>query len=125
MRRAQLIGLAVIVVASGLWATPAVGQQGTGNQLLSDCAETLKTRGDRTKDFQASAICMAFIKGIADVSNFPDTPLYRRICIPSGAVGGQGVRIVFNWLEDHPERLHEPDGHLIIEALREGWPCSP
>ncbi len=26
MRRAQLIGLAVIVVASGLWATPATGQ---------------------------------------------------------------------------------------------------
>ena len=26
MRRAQLIGLAGIVVASGLWATPAVGQ---------------------------------------------------------------------------------------------------
>ena len=26
MRRAQLIGLAGIVVASGLWATPAAGQ---------------------------------------------------------------------------------------------------
>jgi hypothetical protein len=126
MRRAQLIGLAGIVVASGLWATPAAGQEGTtGNNLLSYCAEALKAYDDRTTDDYAAGRCRAYIEGIAMVSDYSDTPLYRRVCLPSQVTVGQAVRVVYKWLEDHPERLHERQGILVIAALRDAFPCSP
>ena len=33
--------------------------------------------------------------------------------------------MIHNWLEDHPERLHENAGLLIIEVLQDAFPCSP
>ena len=85
MRRAQLIGLVGIVVASGLWATPAVGQVGeNGNELLRNCAEALKPEGDPTWSPMGSGLCLGYVGGITDVSGLPDNPLYRRVCRPDG-----------------------------------------
>jgi len=126
MRRAQLIGLAVIVVASGLWVTPAAGQEfGMGGVLLRQCAEALKTSGDPTKDLQDSALCEAYVTGIGDISSLPDTPFYRRLCPTSESTVDQAVRSVYNWLEDHPEALEVIAGISVVAALQEAWPCSP
>ncbi len=127
MRRAQLIGLVGIVVASALWATPAVGQEQTvtGNFLIEACAEALKTQGDPTKDFQKSAFCMGYVRGVVNVSGQSDTPLYRRVCFPARSTTLQWVRVVYNWLEDHPEALHEHQSALAVVALVEAFPCSP
>lgn len=126
MRRAQLIGLVGIVVASGLWATPAVGQVGnSGNELLGYCAESLKPEGDPTWNQLGSGLCIGYVGAITDVSTFSDNPLYRRVCPPAAVTTGQLVRVVYNWLEDHPERLHEASIFLVIEATRDAFPCSP
>lgn len=37
----------------------------------------------------------------------------------------QWIRIVYNCLEDHPERLHEADYLVVTRAIVEAWPCSP
>lgn len=46
------------------------------------------------------------------------------ICDPEGSVGGQWARVVEKWLKEHPERLHEPAVFLIVDALREAFPCK-
>ena len=123
MRRHIVIGLAALVVASGLWATPAVGQElrYDGNELLSYCAEVLD---DNTGRFAEAGTCIGFVRGVVWASGFQDTPLYRKVCVPPTSTLGQSVRVVYNWLEDHPERLHEHQGFLIILALQNAWPCS-
>jgi Rap1a immunity proteins len=46
------------------------------------------------------------------------------VCIADGKVPvGQLARIVVKWLRDHPERLHEPRSGLVLEALRDAFPC--
>ena len=134
MRRAQLIGLTVIVVASGLWATPAVGQirldTTTGNFLITQCGFYLKLANsppdlDLTTEqgiigFSYMIRCSALIRGawISSVST-------RLVCTPETGTIDQMVRVVYNWLEDHPERLHEDEVILVNDALREAFPCSP
>ena len=106
-----------------LWATPAVGQElrEDGNELLSYCEVNLEIDVTRLAE---SGYCIGLVAGVQYVSELPDTPSYRRVCRPPGATLGQSVRVAYNWLEDHPERLHENNSILIVEALREAFPCS-
>lgn len=45
-------------------------------------------------------------------------------CIPDEASVGQLARVVVKWLRDHPEKLHELKSFLVMEALKEAFPCA-
>jgi Rap1a immunity proteins len=45
-------------------------------------------------------------------------------CAPKGATKMQGVRIVLQYIDARPARLHENFNKLAAEALRQAWPCS-
>jgi len=45
-------------------------------------------------------------------------------CIPDEASIGQLARVLVKWLREHPERLHELKSFLVIEALRDNFPCA-
>ncbi len=53
---------------------------------------------------------------------------YERLmvfCVPEGKVTRlQKIRVVVKYLEDHPEKLHEPPSVLITRALNEAFPCK-
>jgi hypothetical protein len=40
------------------------------------------------------------------------------------ATNMQGVRIVLQYIDARPARLHENFNKLAAEALRQAWPCS-
>jgi Rap1a immunity proteins len=44
-------------------------------------------------------------------------------CIPDEAPVAQLTRVVVKWLREHPEKLHELKGFLVIEALKSAFPC--
>jgi len=126
MRRAQLIGLAGIVVASGLWATPAAGQESTynvtGNDLIRLCEGAAEAVASADQGY-----CRGLITGAIQITR---TGEYQRSglnypCVPSNATFSQMIRVVLRYLEDNPERLHLPDYVLAVEAALAGFPCSP
>jgi len=45
-------------------------------------------------------------------------------CAPKRANNMQGVRIVVQYIDARPARLHENFNKLAAEALRQAWPCS-
>jgi hypothetical protein len=45
-------------------------------------------------------------------------------CAPKGATTMQSVRIVLQYIDARPARLHESFNKLAAEALRLAWPCS-
>ncbi len=47
-----------------------------------------------------------------------------RFCPPVSASINQTKKVVLKYIEDRPERLHEPFVFLAVEALRKAWPCS-
>jgi Rap1a immunity proteins len=45
-------------------------------------------------------------------------------CLPDGTGSEQAIRIVVKYLNSHPEKLHKDAHILVVEALREAFPCS-
>ena len=46
------------------------------------------------------------------------------ICPPPESTVDQGVRLVVQYVDSQPTRLHDNFDALAIEALRKAWPCS-
>jgi hypothetical protein len=99
-----------------------------GNGLLARCT-TVIDPSDQTDRlaFADAASCFAFIRGFlnghtAAVKLGSAEPL---ICAPGKLSVLEARRVVVEYLEDHPEKLHEPDGVLVYYALREAFPCPP
>ena len=126
MRRAQLIGLVGIVVASGLWATPAVGQEmEDGNQLLRECRYFVTEDVATISNFGSAMRCGGLVKGVWQTGQVYSTLTGGNLCTPDGATTSQMIRVVVKFLEENPERLHRPEVFLVTMALADAFPCSP
>ena len=47
-----------------------------------------------------------------------------KICPPEEATPRQFIRVVVEYLHEHPEELREPDGVLIMKAMSDAFPCQ-
>jgi Rap1a immunity proteins len=65
----------------------------------------------------APSILRRYISGIAY--------MIEDSCIPFGSVTqDQMVRVVVQYIDSRPTRMHEAFGKLALEAMRDGWPCK-
>ena len=48
---------------------------------------------------------------------------YVGTCIPDEAPVAQLARVVVKWLREHPEKLHELKSFVVVEALKNAFPC--
>ena len=55
------------------------------------------------------------------VSTIPSAD--EKTCVPPQATNQQMVRVVVQYIDARPARLHEPFQDLALEALRATWPC--
>jgi hypothetical protein len=46
------------------------------------------------------------------------------MCIPDAAPMLELARVVVKWLRDHPEHLHELPDFLLLDALKDAFPCA-
>jgi len=119
---------------------------GDGNDLLKDCKayadlnlpdmrymsdkdiRRASARGDLISGLQ----CLAYVMGVIDdrfnfrIDEMVSTGTFdpaRYFCFPHGVTPDQAVRVVVKWLGDHPARLHEDAIKLIVDALKENFPC--
>jgi hypothetical protein len=44
-------------------------------------------------------------------------------CVPDAADDGQIVRITLKYIRNNPEEAHKMTAVLIVEGLREAFPC--
>jgi hypothetical protein len=47
------------------------------------------------------------------------------ICVPAGVTRNQTIRVVVQYIDQRPQRMHERFATLAYEALKEAWPCKP
>lgn len=50
-------------------------------------------------------------------------PASVKFCAPKGATQGQAGKIIVNYLQSHPEELHQSFKGLAVSALHQAWPC--
>jgi len=92
-----------------------------GSWLLTSCQLAVKTIDDSTfteSAFEAyrDGLCRGLIHGISDVS--------PKVCAGEDVTYGQEVRVVFKYLQDHPEELDQKSSRLVEKALAKAFPCS-
>ena len=95
----------------------AEGNPNSANAIMPGCRAFLGAEPPRSNmDWFKEGECVGVLHGLAD--------LMERLCIPSEATQSQVVRVVVNYIDRHPEKMHMPFTHLAAEALRAAWPCK-
>jgi len=107
----------------------SLGRWNTGETLLGHCNATLKlqdidnpTPEDQTK----SVACLSYLEGVKqllyELNSFSEQ---KNICFPeSGISNGQAARIVVNFSDEYPEKLHDYKLNFVLEAFAYAFPCK-
>jgi hypothetical protein len=96
----------------------------SGEDLLKFCEKKPNSTGD--------VGCHLYIKGL--VEGFKQGELQRfmsmtgnyfasELCIPEGVTFNQLTLIVVKYLKNHPEKLHEHPSDVVLNSVREAFPC--
>jgi hypothetical protein len=88
----------------------------SANYMMPGCHHFLQpdARPTDARVYLIAAKCEGLVEGLA----------YERVCFPSGVISGQVLRVVVNYIDDQPARLHEDFKLLALEALRAAWSCK-
>jgi Rap1a immunity proteins len=119
MRRAILVA-----VALSCFACLPAGQQAhayfyDGNRLFNNCQEG--DTPEATTRLISWGFCTGYIMGAVDAVLGAG---FHKVCIPNGVAQKQMRDVVTSWLDDHPEKRHLSAEFLVIEALKEKFPCN-
>jgi len=120
-----------------------------GNEMLKDCKAWVSLLDnpnfpdnmDSPDNLRAishgemvnGAHCVGYVQGVIDdhfscqinESSAAALDPTKHFCLPDGVTPDQTVRVIVKWLEDHPARLHEKAIGLVLNALRDNFPCRP
>jgi|HubBroStandDraft_1064217.scaffolds.fasta_scaffold168636_2 hypothetical protein len=103
----------------------------TGNELQSKCKHAVQETPSDLSSSWSAGLCAGYISGVVDSQAMWEAfehveKNYEQFhyCMPAAATNEQALKIVVKYLDDHPERLHEPANILILEALHKAFPCA-
>ena len=111
--------------------TVPVYAEGNGHDLLRQCTQAALSFGGSadpaTINFMDAGRCIGQIDGFAGAAAFYESRegAPRAICFPAGELTvKQSVPLVIQYLEGHPEQLHESATVLIFGAFLANYPCT-
>jgi hypothetical protein len=107
MRRAILIAVVLCSFVVGANAEDYGIDFVNGNQLYEKCQEF-------------PSYCHGYATGVAVASDQEG----NAFCLPPGVNSLQLRDTVKLWLRDHPEKRHLSGSFLVIQALKEKFPCN-
>ncbi len=88
----------------------------SGQLSASEAAPTVE-------DAMIQGFCVGAVLGVRFLAATSTKNTEYPICVPDNAPKGQVLSIVVRYLHDHPERLNDNFVWLVMDALREAWPC--
>jgi Rap1a immunity proteins len=89
----------------------------TGNQVRTIGVSPPARITRRKKVASRTALCFGIINSLSYIGQQFGT------CLPAGTTSRQAVSVVVQYIDGHPEKIHENFNSLAVEALREAWPC--
>jgi len=97
-----------------------------GNTLLDSCTAAIQKMDGKTNVSGVRVgYCYGYVQGLIDMNTlYKDSGLSPLFCVPQTISNGDGARIIFKYLQSHPERLDEYAGVLAADAYIEAFPCS-
>lgn len=117
---------ATIALVTTLMSGNATAVAGDGNQLIMQCAVTVKAvEGAPVDRYYDVGYCLGLTQGVRQTMQYQndELPAKYRTCFPEGMTNGQGVRIVLKYLQDHPAELQDHAMFLVHRAYKAAYPC--
>jgi hypothetical protein len=116
----------IILLVSFFVSSPASAGVGytDGNKILSACNELSELLNYRFEldSFEAGR-CWGYIAASTDIFKVMKYGSSRIVCIPEEKEVSDYVRIVLDYLNEHPKDLEHPAFQLITKAFAEIFPC--
>jgi hypothetical protein len=113
IRRPVVLSVAVALLLAGVGEAQGQRTLETGNDFIRNCQQHQTS----ARENYGQGLCMGVIGGI-----FYWAESFE-VCTPEGANWGQALRVVVGYMERNPARLHLSFAELVVEAMREAWPC--
>jgi len=109
-----------------LISTSLHSEENDGNELLSQCNETIRYLDGATEvDIDDGLQCLNYLHGLNDalrvwqaVGNTPIT------CLPPALSNGQAARVLVVYAKNHPAILHQVKSLVAIMAYQDSFPCE-
>ena len=114
MRAVLIVGL--MAIAGSIDARAGV-DTASADYVMPGC-RSLIVSTDRQNPF-LQGLCSGQISGVWDMAIPAGS-----VCSPSGADMGQATRVVVQYIDARPARMHDRFSRLALEALRAAWPCT-
>ena len=108
MVRATLVAAIWYGLLMGAQAEEPTFKFVTGNKLFTACRN-------------ASVFCVEYISGVIS-RNMADHG--TRFCLPQSITDSHVRDVVVLWLDGHPEKRHLAGSFVVLQALKEGFPCN-
>jgi hypothetical protein len=118
-----LRGIALIVaMIFGCGVAIAEPDKASADYIMPGCRTavlpiTFSNTVDSKDDASRTALCFGIINSLSYIGQQFGT------CLPAGTTSRQAVSVVVQYIDGHPEKIHENFNSLAVEALRQAWPC--
>ena len=131
-RMVTLIGALRQIVRAVVWTALIVSASEAASQPTEDTSANSVFLGckafvdGRVTNAQLNAdanFCSGVVHALAGIGQYLSSPEWRS-CAPATSSAQQLARVVVNYIEARPERMHEDFRRLTLEAFHYAWPCK-
>ena len=103
-------------------AQPANGDA-SANAMFRGCKAFVEGRAADAQLYGLGNYCAGIVIGLASVGQDLSRPEWQS-CAPGTTNAQQLARVVVDFMEARPERMHEDFKRLTLEAFHDAWPCK-
>src|SRR5258707_5113054 len=100
----------VVVAAMASYCGAASAEEVSANYVIPGCRHFIES-GNINPILQGW--CAGIVSGLVYLSN--------DVCIPSQVTRSQSARVIVQYIEARPARMHEDFRKLALEAMRAAW----
>jgi hypothetical protein len=120
-----IAGLLCLIEAALIGSATAqsnVQEDTSANLAFLGCKAFAEGRATNAQLVNAAGFCSGVVHGLAYVGNV--LPPEYEFCAPPTSTARQLARVVINYIEARPQRMHEDFRMLTLEAFHYAWPCK-
>jgi hypothetical protein len=112
----RLVAIACLMLGAGATRADSQPSSASANNIMPGCKDWL-ARGH--EDLLKQGDCFGKVQGVWDTAT-----IFRAVCSPPAVTLDQSVRIVVQFIDARPVRMHGRFTTLALEALVAAWPCK-
>ena len=115
----RLAAIVCLMLAMSVTRAHSETDTSSAHALMPGCRNFLAP--PKAEDLMAiliRGVCIGEVQGVWDTA-----VALVGVCSPPQVTSGEAVRVVVQYIDARPARMHEPFDLLALEALTAAWPC--